>query len=109
MSRVNRHNILKFIENSTKISDMEKKDKNVYHRRIGLKGMNGPYIDIKHAPKQFLGTSTIEVIYNGDTIFNPSKDDLETIQEAIEVREKVLKDNQVEKKKEEFLKIVEDI
>lgn len=101
--------ILKFIENSKKINDMEQNNKTVYHMRIGLKGMNGPYLDFKYSNSKILGNVDMEVIYGGDSLYKPNNEELKLIKKAIEDRQDALNSDRLEKKKKEFLKIVEEL
>lgn len=109
MSKITKETILKFIDNCKKINDMEKSDKTLIHYRIGLKGMNGPYIDFIYTQSKFIGSISMEVKYNGDVIYKPTEEECKDIKQAIENRDNQLKKEQVEKKIEEFIKIVEDL
>lgn len=108
MAEVTIETIIKFIEAGKKIVNMEKSDKSLYHMRVGLKMMNGPYLDFKYS-QNFMGKTSLEIIYSGDCIYEPTSDDIKKIKQAIEIRQQDLVNDQVEKKKKEFIKIVEDL
>ena len=109
MTDITINSILKFIKVSKKIKDMEEGKDSLYHIRIGLNaGLNGPYIDFKYSMK-FMSTDCLQVVYNGESIFQAQSKEAILIKQAIENRKNELKEEAIEKKKQEFLKIVEDI
>lgn len=102
--------VLRFISNARKVDNREVGSKSLYHYRIGLKGINGPYIDVKYREDEASITTTeLEIVYNGTTMFTARDSQVVDLKKAIATKEQDIEEELMNNKKQEFIKIVEDL
>lgn len=109
MTEVKPKQVVNFIKKSQKITDV---DQNSYHKRVHMKeAFSGPCIDVivsKGGPLSTKPTKLTVKYGHEDVFITENEVEVAEIIKGITEKETKLKDDVIEKKKKEFLKLAED-